>query len=202
MKLGKVIASVAVMLIFCSTVWGEVYKNFQNSWIEAQSEEAEITRRGPLSFDVSGRHDIAATVRATVDPWINSDITATEMQWFIRAPQTYLAKFFRLTVHTNSTEGFHLTIDDSTGLESDSGASLDTWYAFVIEREGEEDKSSVIPSESLFLRGGDEFNNFRYETDQGPVIVNFYLWNKVQVDTLSPAEEYRDEFTVTISCGM
>lgn len=199
MRLASGIA-VGLVLLFANFAHGEVHKIVQGNWTGAQNEEVEVTRSTPYHFDISTDHNIIARVTAQVDPWINADVSATEMRWFIRAPQTYLAQFFKLTVHTNSTNGFQLTIDDSAGLESTAGSSLDTWYAFIIEREGEGDKSDVIPSS--FLKAGNEFNNFGYSYGDGPVVTNFYLWNKVQVGTLSPAEEYEDEFTVTVSCGM
>lgn len=201
MKSTVVVLMSLVMLSFaaCGTQ-AEVYKTLQANWTGAQNEEAEVTHGTPQHFDISTDHNIVARVRAEVDPWINADMSFTEMKWFIHAPQTYLAQFFKLTVHTNSTNGFQLTIKGSTGLQSAAGSSLDTWYALVTERQGEGNRSHVVPSE--FLKGGNEFNKYSYGYDDGPVVMNFYLWNKVQVDTLSPAEEYTDEFTVTVSCGM
>lgn len=200
MKSTLVVLMSVVMFLFTACVTqAEVYKTVQRNWIGAQNAEAEVTHGTPQHFDISTDHNIVARVRAEVDPWINADMSFTEMKWFIHAPQTYLAQFFKLTVHTNSTNGFQLTIKGSAGLQSTTGSSLDTWYAFVTERKGQ-DKSNVIPSS--FLKGGKQFNKYSYDYDDGPVVMKFYLWNKVQVDTLSPAEEYKDEFTVTVSCGM
>lgn len=198
------ITAVSVLFILLTFVFAqaEVYKSFDSNWIHANNQEVEVTYGGASHFGVSDDHQFTPKVRAKVEPWINSDVTATEMNWFVRAPQTYLAKFFVLTVHTNSQGGFKLTIEGSENLKSGSGASLDTWYAFVVEKEGEQDKSDTIPPESEFLEAESQFDGNEWVVAQGPSVVKFHLWNKIKVDTLSPAEEYSDEFTVTVSCGL
>ena len=194
------VTGVGMLLLFANLGFAEVYKSSRDGWTKAKDEEVQVSCSVPYHFDVADTHQITPRIKARIEPWINADITATEMNWFIRAPQTYLAQFFKLTVHANGKEGFKLTISGSRGLKSDTGSSLGTWYAFVTEKRGQEDRSRVIPSE--FLQAGDQFNSLVYNYTQGPLVMNFYLWNKVKVDTLTPAEEYEDEFTVTISCGI
>lgn len=192
--LGRIIlVGMVSMFVLTGSTSAEVFKQTEGGWQSATQEEAKITvRRGGSSFDeysLTGpvEKGLSLTNSATVDDRIWGNFEYTELKWFIIAPKTYGVLFTRMTIGTNA-KGCKIVVEGCGNLTGDEG-TLGTWYAIT--------ENDSMPKDKKFVPA-DNFNG-EMKRWEGPAERNYYLWNKVKVEKLSPAGEYYDEFIITIS---